>query len=308
MKDKLVAIEDAVLQLGVCDEDLTKWIKNEAIECGFDHRARRAIHLSDVKNFAESKEYDSAILKSFHFEKDDKFRVQIDKKNHSFAIDKNIKILHFYIEKLKLIHQYYLSRINSCGFESAEMAAYLLFSRVISTMNMCCLCATNRYWYWGSHIREIDEALDLAFYFMLIKAEEIGRDELREWFRLNNAPAHSKCRKKISEYHSSVNPQYSKDDNEGLMSELYHKKSKFTHPTFCVIREITEFEVSSESIMLKKIDYGCCTYDYKIRELVDFFGSSIVTASQYFLSCFRELPLLHEHIRELRVIINYFLQ
>ncbi len=247
-------------------------------------------------------EYDNAVRKSILLEKGARRRSQGAHREQSDAIDQNIGSLRAYVDRLEVIHQHYLLQVNDCGYESSEMAAYLLLSRVISTLKMCCMCATNRYWYWGSLLREIDEALDVALYFVISSKTEAGKKAIRDWFRLNEAPRHSKCREQISKHQASLNLGYTESNHMELMAELYNKKSKFTHPTYRVIREVTEFEIFSGEVRLNNIDYGPCASEHSILELVDFFQTSILIACQSFLRCFWELPLLEEHWSELRQI------
>lgn len=301
-KDQFVAIEDAASRLGICDEDLISWIERDGLERTTDHRDRSTIPLEIVKKYATSINYDNAIRKAILLEKGARKRLQRAHDQRRDAIDQIVEYLRPNIHRLEIIHQYYLDLVNERGYESNEMAAYLLFSRVIGTLKMCCVCATNRYWFWGSLLREIDEALDVALYFVISNDMEAGRAAVRNWFRLNEAPRHATCRKEISKHQASVNSSYTESDNKELMDELYNKKSKFTHPTFGVIREIAEFEVSSNEVTLKNIDCGPCLDQHPVLELVDFFKSSVLTACQYFLQCFWRLPLLREHWSELREI------
>ena len=74
----------------------------------------------------------------------------------------------------------------------------------------------------------------------------------------------------------------------------YQAKSKWTHPTYSSIREITEFEADGDPKIIA-LTYGQCNFEFKLLELTDFFRSSVWTTFQIFHSCmFEALPLTRE--------------
>src|SRR5208337_2102216 len=140
-------------------------------------------------------------------------------------------------------------------------------------------------------IREIDEAVDVALYFIIEEKTDTGIKSLKKWFRLNEAPSHSKCREAIAQWENMINPLYSKESNLLLMKSIYGMKSKWTHPTYNVINEIMIFDFNNNGCTVN-FEYKECTYQRKLYELTDFFKSSIWTAFQVFSLCFsNNLPL-----------------
>lgn len=149
------------------------------------------------------------------------------------------------------------------------------------------------YWYGGSVIREIDEALDLAYYFVICENTNKGKVILHQWFRHNRAPQHYVCREAIFKHFAKLAGEDAKNHKD-LMNELYQSKSKWTHPTYSSIREITQFDTSS-GIEIDNIEYGGITFEHKLIELTHFFRSSIWTSFQMFQLCFStKLPLTDE--------------
>ena len=88
-------------------------------------------------------------------------------------------------------------------------------------------------------------------------------------------------------------------DHQSLMNELYQNKSKWTHPTYSSIREVTEFCVLDGVSKIKGLSYGQCDFEYKLLELVDFYRSSIWTTFQIFHACFIALPLSERESEQL---------
>jgi len=151
------------------------------------------------------------------------------------------------------------------------------------------------YWFSGSFLREIDETLDVAYYFIISENKDAGQKNLTNWFRYNKAPKHHTCREAISKWKSSINSDHNEAYNRSLMNELYDKKSKWIHPTLNPIREIMIFEEFDGKIITKGYDYKSCGYERKLNELAHFFRSSIWTTYQFFFLCFHDrMPLEDE--------------
>jgi hypothetical protein len=189
------------------------------------------------------------------------------------------------ITELERVHAKYLPSANQAGFESAGMAVYLLLSRVISTLKMHCDCLGLGHWYSGSLLRDVDECLDLAHYFAISKGTPAGDAARQRWFRQNIAPSHATCRQAISKWQASFFGTESHDHLE-LLKELYRKKSKWIHPTYISVREITGFDVN-DGVRITSMDYGPCGYEQKLLELTEFFRSSIWSAFQCLCICFQ---------------------
>lgn len=164
---------------------------------------------------------------------------------------------------------------------------------------MCYLCQEHDYWHWGSQLREIDEGLTLAEYFITAGDSPKGSNYLHKWFRQNYAPKDLVCRDFISESLAITDPSFTKESNLALMEELYEKKSKLTHQTFRSIREITKFKILNGMVLIDKIEYGPIGYQKKLFELAIFFRSNLLTCFPTFLKCFQGLPLSNEDMAHL---------
>lgn len=295
-KIKYIAIEDLVSCLGLLKEDVLRWIERDKPDIRLDFRERKSVPTTLIKQYANCDEYARACAKAISIER--AFRDVDNHTTNQKIKRKRLKLLdtyESYISNLEKIHHKYLDLVNKTGNESSTMAAYLLFSRVISTLKMCCLCQRHNYWNCGSLLREIDEYLAVAEYFTYSKNSTEGKVVLRRWFRENDAPKHAECREIISEKTTTANPIHSKKNNYDLINELYQKKSKFTHPTYLGIREITKYKISDNGApCVEEIEYGASSYERKLLELTEFFKSSIWTSFQVFILCFYDLPLTKE--------------
>jgi hypothetical protein len=287
-----------------------RWIVDNPVPLMNDHRGRPSVPADMIEKLSTHHQYEAELRKALSQQtREAEFRsstteVITIKKQRT----ETVEIYEKYIKDLAEIHRKYINEINSHPFESAPVAAYLLFSRAISLLEQGCFCIKSGYWYTGTILREIDEVVDLAHYFIATEGTEEGKRPLHTWFRQNMAPKHSTCRKALAKWNARLNPEIAEEEHEALLNELYQKKSKWVHPTFLAIREVTGFRVN-ERVFIDSIDYGVCSREYKLLELVDLFRSSIWTCFQTFSLCFKQrMPLTTEDANLLLAYDKIFLQ
>jgi len=299
-KEKYIAISDIAFNLSLLDADVEAWLFEDKPKLKPDHRNRQCVSENYLEKLSRRNDYEDAKRRSLESENYVR-NIEVGRKEHFFGERKSLlKIYSVYISDLEKLHKSCLERVNSHNHESSITAAYMLFSKVISCLKMGVLTLENGYWYGGSVIREIDEALDLAHYFVISQETDKGVKHLHQWFRHNRAPQHFVCRDAIATYMSSLISEIEKKNHQDLMNELYQSKSKWTHPTYSSIREVTQFNTST-GISIENIEYGSITFETKILELVHFFRSSIWSAFQVFQVCFSSnLPLSDEEDRFIR--------
>lgn len=306
-KSRYIAIEDIALDLGVLDSDVYGWVKAEKVSTSTDHRGRASIEKSFVSDFSNSSEYVECLKISISSDSTgwQESRIFSERlKSHRLSLLEKYKL---YLSELKEIHQSILPSVNFHDFESPVKAAYLLFSKAISCLIMGCENMERGYWFSGSVIREVDETLDLASYFIVLSGTEDGARDITKWFRQNYAPKHSDCRTALSDHAASLLMGVDAESQRSLMFELYQKKSKWVHPTFGVIREVTEFEVFNDSLDIAECSLGSTKNQAKLLGLTEFYKSSIWSAFQTFNICFsKSLPLTGEIVDRLMEIDREF--
>jgi hypothetical protein len=302
-KIKFISISDIAFNLGVLESDVKSWLSDEKPKIKLDHRKRSSVSSVYMDKLSRDSRYVTAKRKSLESE-------NILRKSETDTIKKSLKnerkkLLEDYdgyILDLESLHKSCCERIKFHHHESAITAAYLLFSKVISCLKMGALSIEHGFWYGGSVIREIEEALDLAHYFVICQNTNKGQVILHQWFRHNRAPQHLVCREAISKHFAKLSG-INEENHKDLMNELYQLKSKWTHPTYSSIREITQFDTSS-GIEIANIEYGGITFERKLIELTHFFRSSIWSSFQIFQLCFStNLPLTDN---ESNVIKEYY--
>jgi hypothetical protein len=172
---------------------------------------------------------------------------------------------------------------------------------------MACNCLENLYWNSAVLLRPIDEAIDLASYFIITENTEKGKTDLKMWFREECVISHSDCRNVIAKYTSNLLNDGQDKIQLSYLKELYSKKSKIVHPTHHNIVEPYKVLVGDNWIMHRGIDYAACSYAKKILEITEFFQSSIWSAIQGFLLCFwKSIPLRREDWDVLRLLDKKF--
>ena len=284
-KVRCVAIEDLATDLSVMERDLLAIVSQISPPLSADHRGREAVPETCIPALISHEDYPRAVERALLAERQARSQTRADDaavRQHRAALLASYRPL---IAELERVHAKYLPSANQAGFESSGMAVYLLLSRVISTLKMHCDCLGLGHWYSGSLLRDVDECLDLAHYFAISKGTPTGDAARQRWFRQNISPSHATCRQAISEWQASLFGAES-DNHLELLKELYRKKSKWIHPTYVSVREITGFDLT-DRVRIASVDYGPCGYEQKLLELTEFFRSSIWSAFQCLCICFQ---------------------
>jgi hypothetical protein len=208
-----------------------------------------------------------------------------------------------FIDDLIQLHQRYKDTAEFHGKESSVLASYLLFSKAISILSCLCDNLSQGYWYVGSMLREIDETLDVALYFIITTENNSVNLELRKWYRLGFSPPHRKCREVISKWQSQLDPSIEQENHKMLMSSLYGIKSKFIHPTFQSIRDSSVLSISNGEFFIERLCYGKSSRQKRLWELTHFTKSSIWTSFQQFLFLFIDSMPLPQN--DIDFLLNY---
>ena len=298
-KPKFISIQDLIYSLGLLEEDVLKWIKRDNPEITKDHRGQTSVPLEFLERYSKSEEYDIAFKKAVATNR--KILTGDSSETNNNLKAQRLKLLdkyEYYIRELENIHHKYIHIANSEGHESKMMAAYLLFGRVIDTLKLCCLAQKNDYWYWLSLLREINEHLGVAEYFAIHGDTPEGKDNLFTWYRHNEVLGNSLVRTIHSKHMSAINDTFSESENQGLLNELYQKKSKFTHPTYLIIREITPYSTLQNGQLIIEHQESC-RYQRKHFECTVEFKQHILTSFLSFRQCFHNSSLEEEDLKTL---------
>ena len=289
-----IPIVDAAYTLCVLESDINNWIDKDKPILVKDSIGRLCVPEDFVNKCASNPGYKEAVRKAIYSEIRLRINDETSNQNENFR-EQRLSLLNEYnkyIKDLQELHLKYIEKIDILNNENGLVAAYILFFKAISLLWTASDCIKVGQWFSGSFLREIDETLDLAHYFIIAENATAGKKHLRNWFRLNKAPKNKTCREAISKWEYSINPQHSEADYKILHNELYYKKSKWIHPTLNLIREGIIFEESNGEVIAKGFDYRTCGYERKLFEYTQFLKSSIWSAYQDFMICFRDkMPL-----------------
>ncbi len=297
--NNIITVENAAHNLGILQIDIEEWIKTDRPKIYKDYRGRDSLSAEYITECINKPDYKDKLFRSLASEYRRRISDKVERQNDLFK-SKRAKLLKDYkkyIKDLESLHTKYLNKVNVFESETAVTAAYILFARAIALLNLMRYCINRDYWFAGNMLRDIDETLDVALYFIISEATPSGKKNLAKWFRSNETPKHMICRDVIAEWGAAINPEHDKENNKALMNELYHKKSKWIHPTLNSICDIINYEIDNDKVKVTSFDYDACTYDRRLYELTQFFRSSIWSTFQSFMLCFRySLPLEKEDI------------
>lgn len=293
----LIPFDNAIHILRVLPRQFRAWRDEGRFVVRINKNGKDCISQADLKKLAYSDDVHKAAFEAFTIDIATREQDELTGRNAQFLLQnsKTIEKYRGYIKILENIHAIYHNRLDILNTESALVAAYMLYSKVINLLKIACLCLEHRFWYSGVLLRPIDEVIDLAEYFIITEETEQGKKHLKEWFRENKAPSHKICRKAIAKYMSSLIEDETMDAHEELLRDLYGRKSKWIHPTYNGIMEVYRAKTGNKGIIPQGFDYGSCSYLRKLFELTIFFQSSIWTAVQGFFICFhKHMPLTEE--------------
>jgi len=289
-----IPIEDAAYTLGVLESDINNWIDKNKLVLAKDSIGRLCVPEDFVISCTLNPDFKEVVRKTIHTKAKLRINDKTSNQNEKFR-EQRLSLLNEYnkyIKDLQELHLKYIKKIDILNDENGLVAAYILFFKAISLLWTASDCIKAGQWFSGSFLREIDETLDLAHYFIIAENTTAGEKHLRDWFKLNKAPKNQICREAISKWEYSTNPDHSEADYKILHNELYYKKSKWIHPTLNIIREVIVFEESNGEIIAKGFDYRICGYERTLFEYTQFFKSSIWSTYQDFMLCFRDkMPL-----------------
>ena len=304
-KKKLIPFSIAKQTLILNQKTFDNLIKDKKIKIYKNDNLDSCILDSDLKSLC----YDKKVINNS--KKDilaNLLSFESDKKNKKdeILIQKIKELLKQYrkdIKVLERIHKKYINNVDILNDDTALVAAYILFAKVINLLNMVCLCLEKFYFHSCSLLRIIDETIDVAEYFIISEGTEKGDLALKTWFREDFSPSNSICREELSKYMGSI-IQNKPEANKELLDTLYQLKSKMIHPTRSIIFEGLIYSGKEGISLPNSFDYKRCSYIRRIYKLVDFFKSSIQTAFQGFFFCFYKKMPLEKGDKDILIFIN----
>jgi hypothetical protein len=293
--EKLIRVEEAISTLRISPDQFRSWREAGRFKISLNQNGKQCISQNDLTRLAHSN--DKAIASREAFMHYSRTRIQdnltgLDAKFDE-KIRQNVEQYSNYLRILENIHHGYRHRIDLTQDESALAAAYALHAKVLNLLNMACLTLEHHYWYSFILLRPIDEAIDLAHYFIIREDTEVGKKHLKVWFRENRSPSHRACREAISEFMATILGGKTLGLHEESMSDLYSSKSKSIHPNFNdILMGLLKPGFRNMKIQATDFDYGSCTNLRELYELSSFYQSSIWSTVQGFLNCFHDrMPL-----------------
>ena len=305
--EKLIRIDNAIYILRVSPGLFRSWQDEGRFEVILNRNGKQCITENDLRRLAYSDDKAQASHEAFMRYAQGRIEDEITGQDSAFddGIRKNIKKYRNYHKMIEKIHSNYGNRVDLTRDETALAAAYALHAKVLNLLNMACLTLEHHYWYASLLLRPIDEAIDLAEYFIIKEGTKVGEKHLKGWFRENKSPPHSTCRKAISEFMGTLLGGKTTDIHEETLSDLYGSKSKSVHPTFNEIMMVLfKPQFRNTETYSSDFDYGQCNNLRELYELSFSFQSSIWSTVQGFLFCFQDRMPLYEKDMEILFSLN----
>ena len=303
----LIRTDNSIYILRISPEQFRSWHNEGRFEITLNKNGKPCITEDELRKLAYGDFKHQASREAFIIYAQGRIEDEASGQNSAFdvGIKRNIEKYREYLKTIEGIHSNYSNRVDLTRDETALAAAYALHAKVLNLLNMAFLTIEHHYWYASLLLRPIDEAIDLAEYFIIKEDTEVGEKHLKTWFRENKSPSHSTCRKAISEFMGSLLGGTTTEIHEETLSDLYGTKSKSVHPTFNEIMMVLyKLKFKSMGTYSTGFDYDPCTNLRELYELSFFFQSSIWSTVQGFLFCFQEKMPLSERDKSILLSFN----
>lgn len=295
-KNILIPLKNAAYAMQIHESQLISLASAGIFSVEFNEKNEKCIEQSDLSELAASDKITEA--------RTEVRKEMANQRAHDISTGKNewyknqtsarLEKLNNYIETIEIIHSKYHHKINILENETSFAAAYILFAKAISLLKMALLCIENGFWDSLIIIRSIEEATNIAEYFMVIQDTEKRDRKLHKWFRENKSPSNSECRSEIARFNNRFLPETSEEQFKHQQGFLYNLKSKPVHNTLNTIMEIHPFLIKNGELISDGFEYGSSNYPRKIYELTEFFRSSLLTTTQSLGICFQLVKILTE--------------
>jgi hypothetical protein len=285
---KYITLDEVTHILRVSPDQMDEWLRLGVVKA-LPSSKGLVLKESEFKHLAHSTITLNAALHAFKYETRRRHNDEETGKAAKFLKDikSSIGILRNQTDTLEAIHKAYHDKFDLLRDESGIAAAYLIFSKVFRLFRMALLCTEYQYWDTLLLIRPINEALDLATYFVVERDSQQGKQHIREWFREDRSPSHSVCRGAIEKYATTFLPANLQALFQGLMGQLYHATSKPIHVGHHDILEVYVAKVEDGTLKGLGFDYGPCSYPRKIHGIAAYLRSLLLAAVNLFTLCFQ---------------------
>ena len=205
------------------------------------------------------------------------------------AIEQMLKQYSEDLDTIIAIHAKYDAQIRPLFSKTPEAAAYSLLARAMSLMHMVLTAFHHRHFEAIVLLRLIDEAANLAEYFLIERDTPQGKKDLHAWYCENYSPSQSVCRASIDKWFAQMPISAGLPSMGALLNDLYDAKSKPVHNAHHSIMEGYKSAREKGQLVGLGFEYGDCSNLRKLHELVEFAKSSIWTLVQSISICFMAL-------------------
>lgn len=305
---KLISIKNVASILNIDQQQALAAISNLRLDVYFDGLNRNCIDSKAIEIIATYPKLDE-------YQKESQSRKIVQKTiinspQHNGLQQEKIELIQQFLmshfSELEEIHKAIKSEIKRIGRKSGTYASYLLISKVIAMGKAVGILIENRFWYFGSILREIDEICDLALYFSFCSTDEVIQRNIRNWFEIERIPGNSTCRAALAKEFSKIPGQLNLQDHLNLHSEVYDGKSKFTHSSFNSIVDSAKYELTDLEFP-NELNYGTNAVGSDMLEMSQLavLSTKRIVAT-FLLSMNKQSILSKEQFNRIREINNKF--
>ncbi len=274
----------------ISEINLDKMLKELKIITFYTERGE-TISKEDYENLIKSENFQKYYKETLKYELERYNNDQNEKIKDYFEenIYSELEVIKKYLDDLENHHNTIIVNYDLINDETAENAACLLFIKTFSMFRTIIVCLEKRLLCANVYFRPLNEALNLAKFFLLTKNTEKGKEILFEWFRNNKTPYTKEIVSILKEFAEKHSDEKTALVYSSMNFELSQATSNVIHNSFIGIKEHLIFKFDQDNILLKTIEYEGTSNLREILNNVYYLDSLLLSVYLSYIMCFELL-------------------
>ncbi len=239
-------------------------------------------------NSVNFKRYYNETLKfaNNRYQKDQKVEAKekFEKRIHS-----EITWIKKFVCELEGYHRIIVKKYDLINDESADCAACLLFIKAINMFNTVIYCVESKLLCSNVYFRPINEAINLAQYFLLTKESPEGKESLFNWFRDNKTPRTDIIVSTLKEYSETHTNEIVAHIFSSMSYQLVQTTSKIIHNSYSDTLKHLAFKSDGSKVILDDIEFNGTNNSRELFDYIIYLISLLWSIHMSYQICFELL-------------------
>lgn len=201
-------------------------------------------------------------------------------------INSELEIIKKYLGDLENNHNKIIEKFDLVNDETAESAAYLLFVKTFCMFRTIIVCLENKLLCANVYFRPLNEAINLANFFLLTKDTEKGNKILFEWFRDNKTPYTKTIVSTLKEFTEKHTDENIASFYSSMLFQLSQATSTIIHNSYNDTKKHFIFKSDQDNISIKSIEYERSSNLREILTYAYYLDSLLLSIYLSYITCY----------------------